>query len=354
VNAFEVSSTGTRDGNGPSRRSVLIGGAVGLTGLAANVRLGTSEGHAEPMPNRAMQSLNYQDMYVRHAFFLGELTRVSTDLDRADATFDIVPGLADPTWISFRSTNYPDRYLRHQNFRIKLDVFDGSQVMRGDATFQMRPGLADGGWTSFSAYNAPFRDRFIRHKCWSLYLEPIADDLGRRDATFRVVNGFAPQGSSEATQVIDIVNFARAHENQAQNGCRAPRLVIDPRLMAAAQRHSEDLRDHPGQWEKLYNGYPGHLGSDGSTPEQRIQNAVGSPGRENVFVGWWFGNATVPGPQTALDWWWKSPTHKQTILDWSLQTTGVGIATGQGTIPQGQPNAGQPATFKYFTQDFHI
>ncbi|WP_258195400.1 AbfB domain-containing protein [Nocardia seriolae] len=299
-----------------------------------------------------MQSINYPDMYLRHAFFMGELSRVSTDLDRADATFDIVTGLADPSWVSFRSTNYPDRYLRHQNFRVKLDPL-GDQQMREDATFAMRSGLADGAATSFSAYNSGLREYYIRHKCFSLYLEKITGDLDRRDATFRVGQGFSPQGSSEATQVVDIVNFARARENAAQNGCRAPRLVIDSRLTTAAQQHSQDLADHPGQWEKLYNGYPGHIGSDGSTPDQRIQSAVGSSGRENVYITWRFGNTATPGPQAALDSWWNSAPHKATILDWSLNTTGVGIATGQGIIPRGQRDAGKTANFKYVTQTFH-
>ncbi|MBF6237138.1 AbfB domain-containing protein [Nocardia otitidiscaviarum] len=336
-----------------SRRSFLLGGAAALTGLTVGSRLAEGTGWAQPVANRALQSYNIPDMYIRHAFFQGELTRVSTDLDRADATFDMVAGLADSSWVSFRSKNYPNRYLRHRNFRLQLDELSNDTLMRQDATFRMRPGLADTGASSFSAYNSNLREHYIRHRCFSLYLEPISDDLGRRDATFRVANGFTTHGSPETERVVDIVNFARARHNSAQNGCRAPRLILDNRLTTVAQRHSQDLADHPGLWEQRLNGYRGHIGSDGSTPSQRIQNAMGSPGSENVYVAWWFGNATPPGAQAAFDSWWNSPDHKRTLLDFGFALTGVGIATGQGTIPAGERNAGQSATFKYVTQVFH-
>ena len=44
-----------------------------------------------------------------------------------------------------------------------------------------------GSEVSFQAFN--FLDRFIRHRGFLGYTEPIAGDLGRRDATFRIVNG---------------------------------------------------------------------------------------------------------------------------------------------------------------------
>jgi hypothetical protein len=94
-----------------------------------------------------------------------------------------VGGLADSRYVSFESLNYPGHYLRHQDFRLKLQKFDGSQLFRQDATFMMVPGLADGSWSSFESVNYP--GHYIRHRNFHLYLEKGTDDLFRKDATFR-------------------------------------------------------------------------------------------------------------------------------------------------------------------------
>ena len=58
---------------------------------------------------------------------------------RGDATFQRVPGLADSTWSSFRSYNFPDRYLRHTNYVLRIDPLSSSSSAsdRQDATFRV-------------------------------------------------------------------------------------------------------------------------------------------------------------------------------------------------------------------------
>lgn len=53
----------------------------------------------------AIRSFNFADRFVRHANFLGELTPVANHLDRQDASFIVLPGLADPNLVSFGSVN---------------------------------------------------------------------------------------------------------------------------------------------------------------------------------------------------------------------------------------------------------
>jgi hypothetical protein len=48
---------------------------------------------------------------------------ISSELDRRDSTFKMVPGLADSRHVSFESVNYPGHYLRHQGFRLNLHQF---------------------------------------------------------------------------------------------------------------------------------------------------------------------------------------------------------------------------------------
>ncbi|HEX6684826.1 MAG TPA: CAP domain-containing protein [Candidatus Limnocylindrales bacterium] len=166
--------------------------------------------------------------------------------------------------------------------------------------------------------------------------------------------GVPPEPSTTMTQteqqVADLVNAARTRA-----GC-AVALQPDGRLVAVARAHSQDLADHPGPpglWEKGSQGGQGHYGSDGSLSADRISRAVGTSGTENSYVEWFTGTAPAPSAQRAFDWWWKSPYgHKESMLDCNHRTTGVGIATGQGFIPQGQPGAGQQAAFHYYTQAF--
>jgi hypothetical protein len=99
----------------------------------------------------SLQSYNYPGNFIRHAYGLGELSAISSDLDQKDATFAIVPGLADSGGISFESYNYPGSYLRHQDGRLKLNDLanDSSPLFREDATFKIVSGLADSSLVSF-------------------------------------------------------------------------------------------------------------------------------------------------------------------------------------------------------------
>jgi hypothetical protein len=156
--------------------------------LKVEFQSGQATGMAPPQATvgnmASFQSFNFRNHFIRHANFLGEITPVSSDLDRKDSTFRMVTGLAGGHYVSFESLNYPGHYLRHQDFRLKLQKFDGSQLFRQDATFKMVPGLADGSWSSFESVNYP--GHYIRHKNFHLFLEKGSDDLFRKDSTFRV------------------------------------------------------------------------------------------------------------------------------------------------------------------------
>ena len=98
----------------------------------------------------------------------------------------IVPGLADPAGVSFRSVNYPDRYLRHSNYALVLNANDGTSTFAADATFYRAAGLADSSWTSFRSYNYP--DRYLRHSGYVLRIDPVSGNSSttdKQDATFR-------------------------------------------------------------------------------------------------------------------------------------------------------------------------
>jgi hypothetical protein len=101
-----------------------------------------------------------------------------------DSEWKLVPGLADSAGVSFQSVNYPDRYLRHYSYQLRLDAGDGTSAFAQDATFYKVAGLADAGWTSFRSCNVP--TRYIRHADYALRIDPLSTATDRADATFRI------------------------------------------------------------------------------------------------------------------------------------------------------------------------
>jgi hypothetical protein len=130
-----------------------------------------------------LRSINYQTMYLRHRNGMADLTPLSSDQDRSDATFRIVPGLADNRMISFESVNPPGHFLRHQGGRVKLHPRAGDQLFLDDATYKVVPGLADAAWVSFESKNYP--GHYLRHRGFQFFVERGTDDLFRKDSTFR-------------------------------------------------------------------------------------------------------------------------------------------------------------------------
>jgi hypothetical protein len=139
-----------------------------------------------PLPGvrASLLSSNIPGNFIRHANSLGELTPVSSALDRADSTFIIGPSLnGDPGTVSFESVNFPNHFLRHQGFRVKLQLFEDSALYAADASFIRSPGLADGAAVSFAVSNVP--GHFIRHAGFHLFIAPNdGTALFRQDATF--------------------------------------------------------------------------------------------------------------------------------------------------------------------------
>jgi GH43 family beta-xylosidase len=132
-----------------------------------------------PLPYR-FRSYSVQTHFVFHDEDRGIL---SDDLSRvASSQFRVVPGLADPTAISFESVDRPGNYLRHRNGEIWLDENDGSAEFAAGATWWQRPGLADSSLVSFESYSVP--DQYIRQQDGLLNLSPVSTSADEADATF--------------------------------------------------------------------------------------------------------------------------------------------------------------------------
>ncbi|MER5795805.1 CAP domain-containing protein [Streptomyces sp. NPDC001980] len=115
--------------------------------------------------------------------------------------------------------------------------------------------------------------------------------------------------------MLELVNAERS-----KVGCSA--LTLNTTLSKVAQAHSEDMALHQNM---------SHVGSDGSSPGDRITSAgyTWSAYGENVAYGY-------ASPEQVMAGWMASPGHKANILNCTFKEIGVGLA---------QPNS-------YWTQDF--
>ncbi|GAA4128271.1 hypothetical protein GCM10022416_03800 [Actinomadura keratinilytica] len=135
-----------------------------------------------------LKSYNYPDRFVRHQEFVGRIDAYPFD-PYQDQMWRMVPGLADASGVSFESVNYPGHYLRHYDLAVRLDSNDGTAQFRADATFYRTAGLADASWSSFRSYNYP--TYYLRHSNYLLRIDPLSSSSGvtdRQDATFRVTS----------------------------------------------------------------------------------------------------------------------------------------------------------------------
>ncbi|NGY64682.1 family 43 glycosylhydrolase [Lentzea sp. NEAU-D13] len=137
-----------------------------------------------PVPDGAtpvrLKSYNLTDRFVRHWEFRAKLEAGVSPL--ADSQFKVVTGLTGSGTVSLESTNFPGYYLRHKNNELWVERTDNSTLFRNDASFSQRPGLAASSAVSFESVNFP--GRYIRHSNGLLYLQAVSDAQGRADATF--------------------------------------------------------------------------------------------------------------------------------------------------------------------------
>jgi uncharacterized protein YkwD len=134
-------------------------------------------------------------------------------------------------------------------------------------------------------------------------------------------------------RVVELMNAQRV-----AHGCMP--LTVNPHLTAAAQRHSVDM---------ALNDFFSHIGSDGSTMDQRMRAAGYIPRKyaENVSAG-------QDTPEAVVATLMASPSHRASILDCELQEVGIGyyhqpddqysVLTDDRSI--------QGPFFHYWTQDF--
>ncbi|MEU9957071.1 AbfB domain-containing protein [Streptomyces sp. NPDC050982] len=137
---------------------------------------------------KSVQAVNYPDRYwriERDSVRLDQVGSRSSSRTRDQATFKVVPGIADSSCVSFSLGD--NRYLRHYQFRLRADRHNGSELFKQDATFCPRPSSFNDA-VMLESYN--YRGRFLRHRNFEIRLESSDNShLYRADSAFRLVKG---------------------------------------------------------------------------------------------------------------------------------------------------------------------
>ncbi len=139
---------------------------------------------------------------------------------------------------------------------------------------------------------------------------------------------------AQAWDLLGLVNAAR-------NAAGIHSLTMNPQLVAAAQRHSDDM---------ALGDFLSHTGSDGSQFWQRMNDAGYnmSSGAENILYRW---DLSATG---AFDQWWNSTGHRNNMMNadyveigiaWTLSDSGSYYYTMVlGARPGVEPPAIEPPT----------
>ena len=169
-----------------------------------NIRPGIIKGTISLAP------VGQPNVVFRHSgFVLYTNTIDGSDLQRQDSSFYPVKGLADPKGISFRSYNFPDRYLRHSSFGFYLHPKAGDPTYMNDATFYIKDPPPP---PKFPLSYTPSRSNLLG-------LVPIGVD-------YRLTFDLTPRGTSG--NFASILHFTISNSDCCTPGDRAPGFWFNP------------------------------------------------------------------------------------------------------------------------------
>lgn len=183
------------------RRAISRALTVCLTASLLTVAGGEPALAAEiPTGARSLQSVNLPGSYLRHSNYLGSVAAVgsgSSAQAKSDATFTVTPALAGGAGcVSFQAAN--GMWLRHRDYRVRLEANNGSTTFLADASFCVRDGSAAG---SVRLESANFPGRYLRHRNSELWIDPSTTNPGTfaADSSFQVT---APWVAGRRSPVI--------------------------------------------------------------------------------------------------------------------------------------------------------
>jgi len=135
-------------------------------------------------PTCRIESFADAGHYVRHANYVARLDQDVKPMQ--DARWRIVSGLASERGtVSVQSANFPDRFLVKKGSGFVLEPNDGSMSFAARASFKEVPGLANPSVVSFRLLGES--DEYLMGQSFSLQAGPVDSEQDKRAATFRIV-----------------------------------------------------------------------------------------------------------------------------------------------------------------------
>ncbi|XP_047140734.1 uncharacterized protein LOC100215907 isoform X1 [Hydra vulgaris] len=159
----------------------------------------------------SLQSSKERNKYLRHQNFILKLhpVELSSELFKNDASFVIRENKYYPGYVSFESTNYPGYFLRHQDFTVKLHKEEPNvELYRRDASFKLTQlgVLRIGDEYIFQSNNYPKYRIGIKDDDTAAILTNSLDE-------FRVVKALNGRGDSVSLQAIKESTKYLRHRN---------------------------------------------------------------------------------------------------------------------------------------------
>ncbi len=213
-----------------------------------------------------IESYSDPGYFLNPESFLIELSPTTTAWDKLSSTFEIVPGLAgsDNGFISIASISFPGHYLRHEDQTLKLEFMEQGQLFKEEASFKIIPGLADPNAFSFESYDYP--GYYLRHRNSQLYLEHDNEsEIFKKEGTFWLREqkeiGNIMQDSSElevtkleeSKVIYDSWNTGSVNNNPT---CSPFFTLSEPQMITYIDTyHWNNAAGSPGGTISLRNGY---------------------------------------------------------------------------------------------------
>ncbi|BFM38210.1 AbfB domain-containing protein [Synechocystis sp. LKSZ1] len=130
-------------------------------------------------------------MKILHFFPLFSLT-LALAISPIASFFESKEVQAQGSYVRYQSVNYPERYIRHRNYLGYIEPIK-TDLDKLDSSFRIITGLANPNCISLESKNFP--NHFLRHRNYRVILSANDNsNLFKQDATFCPKNGLSSKG----------------------------------------------------------------------------------------------------------------------------------------------------------------
>ena len=168
-------------------------------------------------------------------------------------------------------------------------------------------------------------------------------ELMASDVTPLMIQQAPIEVSAQEQLIVELVNRARANPQaealrlgiELNQGLPTGSISISPKQPLAIEEILDEIASSHSREMLDYNFFD-HRGQNGSTPYERAKAAGYSAGAaENIAVQSFFGNQLDKAVSDSHDMLFRSPGHRQNLMNDFMRDIGVGVETGNYTFTSG-------------------